>query len=378
MIASYSDERYQDFIAKGPERRKAYAEHKAEILNEYNQQKELYKKVKEESKEKIAEYIQEGYTERQARKLVKPALYQMKERLDGEREKMKLALSKNRVLIYPFHLFYRPVEFDGNGLLKPRFRVLLSFLSVLAIGLLSLIFMQLENAQFRGENLGIIISMMFRPDDTMVIKTWTDWFSYMFNTAIPAIWKTFQMMFIATAIGSILAIPFMILCSENIVKHKSITRTFRVILNTIRTFPTMVLGVIGVAFFGIGTKAGIFAMVVFTMGIMIKLMYERIETVDMHPFEAAVSTGGSKPKAFVTSIAPQILPDYLSNVIYTFEINIRASVILGFVNAGGIGKLIQDAMNTYEYNQIGAILVPLLILVLVLTWFSSLARRVTQ
>ena len=59
MIASYSDERYQDFIAKGPERRKAYAEHKAEILNEYNQQKELYKKVKEESKEKIAEYIQE-------------------------------------------------------------------------------------------------------------------------------------------------------------------------------------------------------------------------------------------------------------------------------------------------------------------------------
>ena len=220
--------------------------------------------------------------------------------------------------------------------------------------------------------------MMFRPDDTMVIKTWTDWFSYMFNTAIPAIWKTFQMMFIATAIGSILAIPFMILCSENIVKHKSITRTFRVILNIIRTFPTMVLGVIGVAFFGIGTKAGIFAMVVFTMGIMIKLMYERIETVDMHPFEAAVSTGGSKPKAFVTSIAPQILPDYLSNVIYTFEINIRASVILGFVNAGGIGKLIQDAMNTYEYNQIGAILVPLLILVLVLTWFSSLARRVTQ
>ena len=111
MIASYSDERYQDFIAKGPERRKAYAEHKAEILNEYNQQKELYKKVKEESKEKIAEYIQEGYTERQARKLVKPALYQMKERLDGEREKMKLALSKNRVLIYPFHLFYDSYHF---------------------------------------------------------------------------------------------------------------------------------------------------------------------------------------------------------------------------------------------------------------------------
>ena len=140
----------------------------------------------------------------------------------------------------------------------------------------------------------------------------------------------------------------------------------------------MVLAVIGVAFFGIGTKAGIFAMVVFTMGIMIKLMYEKIETVDMHPFEAAMSTGGSKPKSFVTSIVPQILPDYFSNVIYTFEINIRASVILGFVNAGGIGKLIQEAMNNYEYNQIGAILIPLLILVWLLTWLSSVTRRVTQ
>ncbi len=378
MSASYSDERYQDFIAKGKERREAYSLHKKEILDSYHAQKELYKKVKAESEERMKFYIEQGYSKREAKKLVRPALYQMRDRLEGERQKKRLALSKNRVLIYPFHFFYRPVEFDGNGLLKPRFHVLLSFLIVVLLGGLSLVFMQLNTAQFLGENLGLILSKMFVPDDTMVIKTWDQWFAYMFDTAVPAIWKTFQMMFIATAIGSILAIPFMILCAENIIKHKAVSRTFRVILNIIRTFPTMVLGVFGVAFFSIGTKAGIFAMVIFTMGIMIKLMYERIETVDMHPFEAAVSTGGSKPKAFVTSIAPQIMPDYLSNVIYTFEINIRASVILGFVNAGGIGKLIQDAMNSYEYNQIGAILIPLLILVLALTWFSSFARMVTQ
>lgn len=378
MNGPFTDSRYDGFVAKRDVRVSIYRERRKEILDAYAAElakAEEYQSNAVEEKERL---IKEGYTKRQAKKVVAPTVLQIKERIRGEKEKKNLALKKNRILIYPFKFFYKAVEHDGNGLIKPRFRVLSSLLIVLLIGALSLIFMQLENAQFRFENFGFIISKLFGPDDTMALNTWDLWLKYLWNTAVPAIWKTFQMMFIATAIGSLLAIPFMILCSENIIKHHSVSRTFRALLNVIRTFPTMVLAIFGVAFFGIGSKAGIFAMVIFTMGIMIKIMYERIETVDMHPFEAAVSTGGSKPKAFVTAIAPQVLPDYFSNVIYTFEINIRASVILGFVNAGGIGKLIQDAMNTYEYNKIGAILIPLLLLVLLLTWLSSLARRVTQ
>lgn len=378
MSTAYTDPRYNDFVAPSKERKEAYKTHKKEILSQYQKEVELYKKISLESKEKEQQLLKEGYTKREVKKLIAPTLIQTKDRLRGEKEKKKMALSKNRVLIYPFKFFYKPIEHDETGLLKPRFRVLLSFVVVLLIGFASLFFIELSNAQFRAENLLIILSKLFSVDSTLQLSTWDMWFDYMLHTAIPAIWQTFEMMFIATTVGSILAIPFMILCSENIIRHRSVSKIFKVILNIIRTFPTMVLAVIGVAFFGIGSKAGIFAMVIFTLGIMIKLMYERIETVDMHPYEAAISTGGSRPKSFVTAIAPQILPDYFSNVIYTFEINIRASVILGFVNAGGIGKLIQDAMNEYEYNKIGAILIPLLILVLLLTWLSSLARRVTQ
>ena len=310
MTGEYTDNRYQDFISPRKERLEAYKNNRQEIIQEYDKVKELYQKTKTDADERINSLIQnEGYTKHQAKAMVKPAVIQMKQRLQGEKNKKRLALEKNHILIYPFHFFYKPVEHDGNGLIKPRFRVLLSFVILLAIAVFSLFFIDLRNTQFQWGNFGFIISKLFGPDDTMKLNTWEKWFNYMGSTAVPAIWKTFQMMFLATTIGSVLAIPFMILCSENIVSSKGVTRTFRVILNVIRTFPTMVLAVIGVAFFGIGTKAGIFAMVVFTMGIMIKLMYEKIETVDMHPFEAAISTGGSKPKSFVTSIVPQILQD---------------------------------------------------------------------
>jgi phosphonate transport system permease protein len=98
----------------------------------------------------------------------------------------------------------------------------------------------------------------------------------------------------------------------------------------------------------------------------------------MHPYEAILSTGATKPKAFVTSIFPQIIPAFLSNVVYTFEINIRASIILGYVNAGGIGLEISERSSSYQWNCIGAILVALFLLVLVLQLFSNWLKRRTM
>ena len=198
------------------------------------------------------------------------------------------------------------------------------------------------------------------------------------NTAIPLIWDTFVMMFVATTIGAIVTIPFMILCATNIIKNRAVTSTMRVILNIIRTFPTVVLAIIGVAFFGISELAGIFAMIIFTAGIMIKIMFEFIETVNMNPYEASISTGASKPKAFVIAIVPQIIPQFLSNFLYTFEINIRASVVLGLVGAGGIGTEISNAVGMYQYNKIGAILVPLFILVFILQVISNEVKKRTM
>ena len=95
----------------------------------------------------------------------------------------------------------------------------------------------------------------------------------------------------------------------------------------------------------------------------------------MNPFEASLSTGANRLEAFKVSLLPSTMPMLISNFIYTFEINVRASVILAWANAGGIGQLLKTAMEARQYDRVGAILIPLFILVFVLQIISSILRR---
>ena len=108
---------------------------------------------------------------------------------------------------------------------------------------------------------------------------------------------------------------------------------------------------------------------------MFKLMYEYIDTCDMNPFEASISTGATRLKAFSVALYPQVKPMFFSNFLYTFELNIRASVILGFVGAGGIGQMLNNAMNAQQYDKVGAILIPLFVVVVCLQLLSSYLRK---
>ena len=224
------------------------------------------------------------------------------------------------------------------------------------------------------DKLGEIISKLFVPSKWS-LKTYDAWWNYLFHVAVPEIWRTVEMIFIATVIGTLLAVPFYILAANNIVRSKVTNNVVRVFVNILRTIPTYVLAIIGAIFFGYCETAGVFAVILFTFGIIFKLMYEYVETVDMNPFEVSLSNGATRLQAYSTSIHPQVLPMFLSNFIYTFEINIRASVVLGFVGAGGIGLILSDAMESTNYDKVGAILVPLFVVVFVLQLISSYLRK---
>lgn len=230
------------------------------------------------------------------------------------------------------------------------------------------------NGNIQFDQFTVIFSQLFVPSKWS-LKTYAGFFNYLFNTAVPRIWDTIEMVALATAFGVIISIPFYILASSNIVKHKAIFMPIRIFVNLIRTIPTFVLAIIGTIFFGLTDTAGIFAMTIFTAGVMFKLMYEYIETCDMNPFEVAISNGATRFQSYRLAITPQIKPMFISNIIYTFEINIRASVVLGFVGAGGIGQLLSDAIDSTNYDRVGAILIPLFILVLTLQLISSYLRR---
>ena len=373
------DPSYDLFVSKKEVRYPAYKQKRSELMSQAQELKAQYKHDRSALLAQKAEKIHEGMSKKQAKAYIGPSLVILKDRYASKKKELAMEGKTNRMVIFPFRLFYKPIAYNGSYLLKPQGASFVAFLIILAIFVFSLFFIEPEKAVFNPDQISAILSQLFGPQGGMSsIHTWGQWWAYMGTTAIPLIWETFMMMFVATVLGCILAIPFMILCSTNIIKNKGVTGASHVLLNIVRTFPTVVLAIIGVACFGISNLAGIFAMIIFTAGIMIKIMFEFIETVDMHPYEASISTGASKPQAFVVAIVPQIIPAFLSNALYTFEINIRASVVLGFVGAGGIGLEISNSMGLYKYNQIGAILLPLFILVVALQLLSNYVKKRTM
>ncbi len=265
---------------------------------------------------------------------------------------------------------------ETKTIVKKQSKVLLYSIIVAILLIVSFLFIELPN-NVRFSQFNSIFSQLFTPSKWS-LKTNEGFRDYIFQVAIPKIWATIEMVALATFIGTIISVPFYILASSNIFTSKKVYLPVRIILNIFRSIPTFVLAVIATIFFGFSETAGVIAMAMFTAGVIFKLMYEQIETCDMNPFEAAKSTGASRMQAYKIAISPQIKPTLLSNIIYVFEINVRASVVLGFVGAGGIGQLLSDAIDSTNYDKVGAILIPLFIVVVVLQLLSSYLRRKVQ
>lgn len=211
----------------------------------------------------------------------------------------------------------------------------------------------------RGNQFFVILVRMVPPDFAYSSKVWG-----------PLI-DTILMSFMGAAVGSFMAIPFAVMSSSNINTNKVLLSAIRFVLSLIRTIPTLIIALIATYIFDIGTFAGTLAIGIFTFGIVAKMLYEQIETVDMAPFEAMESLGATKTQAFVGAVMPQILPTYFSICLYTLEINVRYAAILGYVGAGGIGLLLDEKLGWREYERVGIVL---LLLFLTVVTIESISR----
>ena len=149
----------------------------------------------------------------------------------------------------------------------------------------------------------------------------------------------------------------------------------RFVLGLIRTLPTLILAQVCALIFSLGTFAGTVAISIFSFGIVAKMLFESIETIDMGPFEAMEALGANKFQAFWSACVPQILPVYLSHTLYCFEMNVRASAILGYVGAGGLGITINERVGWRDYNGLGMVLLTLFVVVTAIEFISAWLRR---
>ncbi|MBU0996465.1 MAG: phosphonate ABC transporter, permease protein PhnE [Firmicutes bacterium] len=201
-----------------------------------------------------------------------------------------------------------------------------------------------------------------------------DW-SYMPKVVDPIL-ETIQMSFLGSFLGSVMALPAAFLASNNLTKNKFVLTATRGVLSIFRSLPILIYAVFFKLIFGLGALPGTIAIAVFTFGIVAKMLFEKIETIDLGAYQAIQSTGASKLRSFISAIIPEILPSYYSMSLYAFEINIRYAAILGYVGAGGIGFDLDNAMKIINNNnRIIPIVLFIFITVVLIENLSRFLRR---
>jgi phosphonate transport system permease protein len=262
---------------------------------------------------------------------------------------------------------------NGKSVTRPFNKAWISIAILVVLVVFFLQFITYSTRAILPRELLVLLKEMFTPQDS---RTWGDYFAYMLTLKTPLL-ATLQMSFAGTLIGSLLAVPVAVLAARNIVKTRFVYVPMRIVMNVIRTIPAMILALIATFFVGIGVLSGILAITFFTFGIMAKMLYEVIETIDMSPYEALESTGANKIQAFRYAVMPQIFPIFLSYLIYIFEINVRSSAVLGYVGAGGIGTVIKDNMLFY-WDHVGAAIIVMLVVILIVQFLSNYIRGKLQ
>lgn len=196
-----------------------------------------------------------------------------------------------------------------------------------------------------------------------------------FERAFAAMTETLYMAVIGTAIAGVLAVPVAFISAANLVGGNRFALPGRGLLAAIRVFPELLFAIIFVAAVGPGAVAGIMALGVNSVGFLGKMFSDIIESIDPGPGEALRATGAGPVHTFVYAVLPQVLPEFASNVLYRFEINLRAASILGLVGAGGIGGLLIQRIQFRRWEEISMILLVIIAFVAVVDVISSAIRR---
>jgi phosphonate transport system permease protein len=179
---------------------------------------------------------------------------------------------------------------------------------------------------------------------------------------------------VATIIGALFSFVFGFLAATNMAP-RWVTAPMRALLSAIRAFPELVLAIMLIPAFGLGAFTGTLALGLHSIGTLGKLTSEVIEGIDEGPLEAMDAAGGTKLAAIRFGVLPQAMPNILAYWLYRFEINVRASAVLGIIGAGGIGADLFSFLKFRDFPQAGMTLLVVIVTVLFIDATSGAVRR---
>ena len=192
---------------------------------------------------------------------------------------------------------------------------------------------------WKGIFKGISLLALFLPPDWSASKE-------MIQSAI----VTVLICLVATPIGAVFSIVFGLAAARNIAP-RWLRLTARSLIAVERGLPEIVILLVLVAAFGLGPFAAVMALAVGSIGMLGKLLADAIEEIDPRVLDSVAAVGATPWQVIRHAVLPEVLPAFVANSIFRFEVNIRASVLLGAVGAGGIGYELNAAIIQLEYSR---------------------------
>jgi phosphonate transport system permease protein len=212
-------------------------------------------------------------------------------------------------------------------------------------------------------NIGLFVSGMFPPDWGVL------------PAVSRALVETLQIAFAGTALGFALALP-LALAATRVLFGALITGPAKFLLALIRTVPALLWAIVFVVAVGLGPGAGTLGVALYTCGFLGKVFYETFEGVDAEVIEAVRGVGCGRAQLARYALLPEAANVVLAQSIFMFEYNVRASAIMGFVGAGGVGFYLLGYIQSLQYDRLLAALLLTLLLVVLIDRISARIRRV--
>ncbi|MGH8780216.1 phosphonate ABC transporter, permease protein PhnE [Paraburkholderia sp.] len=211
-------------------------------------------------------------------------------------------------------------------------------------------------------NMGQFAKDFFPPD-------FGDWRIYVHELAITlavAVW--------GTVLAVVCAIPCGLLSARNMAPQW-VVQPVRRVMDACRAINEMVFAMLFIVAVGLGPFAGVLALWVHTTGVLAKLFAEAVEAIDPRPAEGVRATGATGLDEIVYAVLPQVLPLWISYVLYRFESNVRSAMVVGMVGAGGIGVVLYEAIRSFDYAQTAAVMIMVIVVVTAIDLMSAWLRE---
>jgi len=197
----------------------------------------------------------------------------------------------------------------------------------------------------------------------------TDW-----KPLVGQMWLTVQIALWGTFLAVFLAVPLSLMASRNL-SPAWLVWPVRRVMDLLRSVPDLVIGTLFIVAVGLGPLAGVLAIGLNTAGVLAKLFSEAVESIDKGPIEGVKATGAGRLHEIAWGVLPQVAPLWTSFALYRFESNSRAATVLGLIGAGGIGQVLFESLQAFDYRTVSTIAIIIVVAVTLIDMLSQAMRK---